>query len=266
MFTDRNLYFFYKKHDIAPEKVARLRRLAESNQINVVDKHEDANIIVSIGRDGAFLQAVRKTGFRDDALYAGVSTTGQLSMYCDFHIDDHEKMVAAAKEKQVFVRTYPTIEVTVNDQTSFKCLNEFVIRSGVIKTFVIDVHIDDFHFETFRGDGMVIATPTGSTAYNKSVNGAVVDPLIPCFQVSELSSLNNNRYRSLGSSFILSEGRTLKLYVTQQTNSHPAMGMDNEALSIQHVKNITVKLSDTQIKTIRLRDNSFWHKVKRRFL
>ena len=57
--------------------------------------------------------------------------------------------------------------------------------------------INENHFETFRGDGMIISTPTGSTAYNKSVSGAVVDPLIPCMQVSELASLNNNNYRTL---------------------------------------------------------------------
>lgn len=262
----RNIFFFYNKHAIDQAKVETLYKLAEQYHFTVVENHENANIIVSIGRDGAFLQAVRKTGFRNDCLYAGISTTGQLSMYCDFHIDDHDKMIAAITEERVEVRRYPTIEVTVDEQTSFHCLNEFVIRSGVIKTLVIDVFIDDFHFETFRGDGMVIATPTGSTAYNKSVKGAVVDPLLPCFQVSELSSLNNNRYRSLDSSFILSGNRRLKLNITQQANSYPTMGMDNEALSIQHVDSIIVTLSNTVIKTIKLKDNSFWHKVKRRFL
>ncbi|KAF0819518.1 putative NAD kinase [Bacillus sp. ZZV12-4809] len=131
---------------------------------------------------------------------------------------------------------------------------------------VIDVFIDDFHFETFRGDGMIVATPTGSTAYNKSVNGAVVDPLLPCMQVSELASLNNNRYRTLGSSFILSENRQLTLKVVQDGNDHPTMGMDNEALSIQHVEKIDIKLSSKIIKTVKLKDNSYWEKVKRTFL
>lgn len=266
MFNRRNIFFFYNKYAIDQQKVEPLFELAEQYNYTVVENHADANIIVSIGSDGAFLQSVRKTGFRDDCLYAGISTTGQLSMYCDFHIDDHEKMIEAITQEQVEVRRYPTIEITIDEQTSFRCLNEFVIRSGVIKTFVIDVFIDDFHFETFRGDGMVIATPTGSTAYNKSLKGAVVDPLLPCFQVSELSSLNNNRYRSLDSSFILSGNRTLKLIVSQQANSYPAMGMDNEALSIQHVDTIVARLSDKEIKTIKLKDNSFWEKVKRRFL
>jgi NAD+ kinase len=113
---------------------------------------------------------------------------------------------------------------------------------------------------------MIIATPTGSTAYNKSVNGAVVDPLLPCIQVSELASLNNNRYRTLGSSFILSGQRKLTLKISPEGNHYPLIGMDNEALSIQHIEKIDIALSDRVIKTVRLKDNSFWEKVKRTFL
>ncbi|KUP05494.1 inorganic polyphosphate kinase [Bacillus coahuilensis m2-6] len=262
----KNIFFYSRKDDDSLGKTAFLKEAADRYDFYVVDKHEDANIIVSVGGDGTFLQAVRQTGFREDCLYAGVSTTGGLSMYCDFHMDDTSKMVDVLANENLEVRRYPTIEVKVDDNTSFYCLNEFSIRSGVIKTFVIDVHIDNLHFETFRGDGMIISTPTGSTAYNKSVNGAVVDPMLPCIQVSELASLNNNRFRTLGSSFILSDQRKLVLNVVQDGNDYPIMGIDNEALSIQHVESVEVGLSGKMIKTLKLKDNSFWHKVQRTFL
>ncbi|QED48939.1 NAD kinase [Cytobacillus dafuensis] len=266
MSTRRNIYFYHKKDSDMNLKVKPLYELAKFHHFTIVNDYKKANIIVSIGGDGTFLQAVRKTGFRDDCLYAGISTLGSLSMYCDFHIDNTDKMIEAMTNEQIEVRRYPTIEVTIDDQTSFYCLNEFSIRSAIIKTFVLDVLIDDLHFETFRGDGMVVATPTGSTAYNKSLRGSIVDPLLPCLQVSEMASLNNNRYRTLGSSFILSGERKLTLEVVQDGNDHPTMGMDNEALSIQHVEKIDIKLSDKKIKTVKLKDNSFWEKVKRTFL
>ncbi|MDX8359282.1 MULTISPECIES: NAD kinase [Bacillaceae] len=266
MFNRRNIFLFYKSDPVLDKQVESLYTIAEQYGFKIVNDYKDANIIVSIGGDGTFLQAVRKTGFQEDCLYAGISNTGSLSLYCDFHIDDTDKMIEALKNEEVEVRKYPTINVSVDDMTSFQCLNECSIRSTIIKTFVIDVHIDDLHFETFRGDGMVIATPTGSTAYNKSVNGAVVDPLLPCMQVSEIASLNNNRYRTLGSSFILSGARKLTLKVVQDGNDFPTIGMDNEAVSIRHVNKIEIQLSDKKIKTVKLRDNSFWEKVKRRFL
>ncbi|MCH1627588.1 NAD kinase [Fredinandcohnia quinoae] len=262
----RNIYFFYKNEDRTMEYVKNLHQLAKEQSFTIVDDQKDANIIVSIGGDGTFLQAVRKTNFREDCLYAGISTTGSLSLYCDFHADDTDKMIEAMQNEKVEVRKYPTIEVKVDNNTSFHCLNECSIRSAIIKTFVVDVFIDDLHFETFRGDGLIIATPTGSTAYNKSVRGAVVDPLLPCLQVSELASLNNNRYRTLGSSFILSGDRKLTLKDVRDGNDFPIIGMDNEALSIKNVENIDIRLSEKRIKTVKLKDNSFWEKVKRTFL
>ncbi|MEH7122810.1 NAD kinase [Bacillus sp. JJ1532] len=266
MTTRRNVYFYYNNNSEMKEKVEPLHELALAHQFNIVTDYKKANIIASIGGDGAFLQAVRKTGFRDDCLYIGISTMDRPSLYCDFHIDHPDQMSEAMTNEKVEVRRYPTIEVSVDDQTSFYCLNEFSIRSAIIKTFVLDVFIDDFHFETFRGDGMVVATPTGSTAYNKSLKGSIVDPLIPCLQVSEMASLNNNRYRTLGSSFILSGDRKLTFGVVQDGNDHPTMAMDNEALSIQHVEKVDIKLSGKIIKTVKLKDNSFWEKVQRTFL
>jgi NAD+ kinase len=248
-------------------KTAPLTELAIRYGFTIVEDYRVANIIASVGDDGTFLQAVRKTGFRDDCLYMGISTNNSLSMYCDFRLDDTSKLIEAiTTNEQVKVRRYPTIEVTVDGKSTFPCLNEFSIRSAIIKTLVIDVFIDQLHIETFRGDGLIVATPTGSTAYNKSVNGSIVDPLLSCMQVSEVASVNTNRYRTLGASFIVGSERTLTLKVISEGNDHPTMGMDNEALSIRHVDKIEIKIRDKKIKTLKLKDNSFWDKVKRTFL
>lgn len=262
----RKMYFFYKKEQDLETKVNNLQLLAEANNFEVVKDYRTANIIVAVGGDGTFLQAVQKTGFKEDCLYAGISTEYASSFYCDFHIDETDKMVEAMTNEQIEVRKYPTIQVTVDDLSKFYCLNECSIRSAIIKTFAIDVYIDDLHFETFRGDGMIVSTPTGSTAYNKSVHGAVVDPMLPCFQVSELASINNNSYRTLGSPFILAGARKLTLKVVQDGNDYPTIGIDNEALSIRHVEKLDIQLADQKIKTVKLKDNSFWEKVKRTFL
>lgn len=262
----KNIYFFHKNDKASAEKIATLQELAERYGFTVVQEHGEANIIASIGGDGTFLQAVRKTGFRQDCLYAGIAVDGVRGLYCDFLIDNLHEMIDAMTMEQIEVRKYPIIKVDIDEEGSFYCLNEFSIRSGIVKTLVMDVFIDELHFETFRGDGMVISTPTGSTAYNKSVNGAVVDPMLPCMQVSEMASLNNNRYRTLGSSFILGEERKLLLKVVPDGNDYPTMGMDNEAISVQHVDKVEIQLSDKLIKTVKLKNNSFWEKVKRTFL
>ncbi|ARI76794.1 NAD kinase [Halobacillus mangrovi] len=262
----RNLYFYYHPNQELDKKLEPLIRLARDNDFHVVEDAKDANIIVAVGGDGTFLQAVRKTGFRQDCLYVGIRSHNEAGLYCDFSIDDHDEMVESMQNAEVEVRRFPVIEATVNNESTYLCLNECSVRSTLIKSIDIDVHIDDLHFETFRGDGLIVATPTGSTGYNKSTKGAVVDPKLPCFQVSELASLNNNRFRTLGSSFILSGERTLKLQVTQDGNDYPVIGMDNEAYSIRNIKEVSVKLSDNVIKTVKLKNNTYWDRVKRTFL
>ena len=112
---------------------------------------------------------------------------------------------------------------------------------------------------------MIIFTPTGSTAYNTSVKFAVIDPRLPSFQVTELTSLNNNRYRTLRTSFILSNERKLTLNIQQEGNEFPAIAADNEALGIKQVEKVETRLSDKVIRTAKLADNSFFEKVQRTF-
>src|SRR5688572_20705952 len=95
MNTRRNIYFFHAPNAEMLSKVEYLSELAKQHSYEVIQDFTKANIIVSIGDDGTFLQAVRKTGFREDCLYAGISTTGNLNMYCDFHLEDSDKMIDA---------------------------------------------------------------------------------------------------------------------------------------------------------------------------
>ncbi|MFC3883241.1 hypothetical protein ACFOU2_06790 [Bacillus songklensis] len=86
----RNVYLFYKKSEELVAKVQSLYQLAAEYDFKIVDNMQEANIIVAIGGDGAFLQAVRQSRFRDDCLYAGISTSDHSSFYCDFHIDNFD--------------------------------------------------------------------------------------------------------------------------------------------------------------------------------
>ena len=68
----RNIYFYHKRDDGLLLKMAPLLELAKRYDFTIVDDYRKANIIASVGDDGTFLQAVRKTGFREDCLYMGI--------------------------------------------------------------------------------------------------------------------------------------------------------------------------------------------------
>lgn len=262
----KNVYFF----DPFGKDTERIRKdlieVFKSIDINTVDSSAEADLIASIGGDGTFLQAVRKTGFRNDCVYIGIAIERDDYMYVDFCYKDGHEIEEALTSEATHVRNYPTIEVKINDNQSSFCLNEFTLRSSIVKTIMMDIYIDDFLFEQFHGDGILVCTPTGSTGYNKSLGGAVVDPLVKAIQVTELASVNNNKYRTLGTSFLLNKDRPLTLMIDKSRDYYPIMSLDNEALSLQNTEQVSIKVSDRVIKTLKLPNNTFWHKAQRNFL
>ena len=68
-------------------------------------------------------------------------------------------------------------------------------------TLVVDVNIRGKHFERF-GDGLCISTPSGSTAYNKALGGALIHPSLEAMQIAE-TSINNRVFRTVGSPLVL---------------------------------------------------------------
>lgn len=262
---ERNRLYFYS-HGVEEAKVAAYKQHAENVGFEIIQEPAQADVVASIGGDGQFLQAVRKTGFRQDCLYVGISTETELGFYCDFHLEFPEQIKEAVSVDTVEVRRYPVLEVSIDQELPFYCLNECSIKTSTIKAISIEVWVDDLLFETFKGDGLVISTPTGSTGYNKSINGAIIDPLLPCFQVGELASVNNRRYRTISSPFVVSSERTLYLKVEETENNFPIIGFDNEAFSVRFNHQLRINLSNKRIKTVKLKNNGFWNKVQRRFL
>lgn len=261
-----NIFFFHKPTVETEQKLAPLKDMAIKHGFQIVDDFQQADIIVSFGGDGAFIQALHKTDFKEDCLYFALNTGDHLGFYADFPIDQFEFMMNNINKGDFKILKYPTIEVTIDNQKPFYCINECSIRSNVIRTFVIDVFIDDLLFETFRGDGLIASTPTGSTAYNKSVGGAVVDPRIPSIQLTEIASINNNEYRTLSSPLILSDHTVLTLKIVQDGNDHPVIGADNEALSIRHCHDVQIKVGDRKVSMLKMKDCSFFRKVRKTFL
>lgn len=209
---------------------------------------------------------MRRSNFRDDCVYLGIAIDSARYFYVDFHYQDIKSLEEAFERDDIDVRNYPALEVKVNDNKPSYCLNEFTLRSSIVRTIKMDVYINDFLFEQFNGDGILVSTPTGSTGYNKSIGGAVVDPLIHAMQITELASVNNNTYRTLGTSFLLNKERPLTLLIDKNTDYYPVMSLDNEALSVRNTEKVELRMGDKLIKTLKLKNNTFWHKTQRNFL
>ncbi|MDI9519022.1 MAG: NAD(+)/NADH kinase, partial [Bacillota bacterium] len=133
----------------------------------------NSEIIIVIGGDGTFLKAVHNNIDRlDEVSFYGIHT-GTLGFFTDYKSDEVEEFVYDLINKKPILREYQLLKVKVDNNDVYYALNEMRIEN-VVRTQVLNVTLNGEEFETFRGTGMCVSTQLGSTAYNRSLKGAVI--------------------------------------------------------------------------------------------
>lgn len=241
------------------------RHLLDFDLIHDEDKPD---IVISIGGDGTLLYAFhRYRNQLDQIAFVGIHT-GHLGFYADWIPEEMEKLVIAIAKTPYQVVEYPLVEVIIRYQhggkeTSYLALNESTVKS-VEQTLVMDVEIRGQHFERFRGDGLCISTPSGSTAYNKALGGAIIHPSIAAIQVTEMASINNRVFRTIGSPLILPAHHTFMLKPVNGPDFQ--ITVDHLTLLHKDVKSIQFRVADEKVRFARFRPFPFWKRVHDSFI
>ena len=158
---------------------------------------DDPDLVISVGGDGTMLLSVHQY-MEQKVSFVGVHT-GTLGFFTDYQKDEITELIAAIKADHYQMTPRHLLEVDVYHKAgkeTYLALNEMRIDHGYT-TQVIDVYIDDELLEVFRGNGLCVSTPSGSTAYNKSIGGAVIYPGSPLMQLTEVAAIQHNAYRIL---------------------------------------------------------------------
>lgn len=240
------------------------KRIKES--LNKYYTYDETNpdLVISIGGDGTILEAVHH--YLDvDCYFVGIHT-GTLGFYTDYQIDQIDQFIEDVTSQQYHTNKRHMLEIKINKKDSvetYYALNELRLDQG-LQAQVIDIYINDVLFERFRGNGLCVSTPSGSTAYNKSLGGAIIYPGIPLMQLTEVAGIHHNAYRSLGSSLILDESQTIKL-VGNQFN-HTLIGIDHIHLQLEDIESIEIKIGKKYVNFIEYKEMSFIRRVRRAFI
>ncbi len=139
----------------------------------------DADLIVVLGGDGTMISAARLSG-DNDTLVLGINY-GSLGYLTDFRIEEMFPALEAiiAGEYEIDRRVMLKTEHWRGDEklSSGRILNDVVVNKAALARIIeIDVRLNDLFVNTFRADGLIVSTPTGSTAYNLSAGGPIVYP------------------------------------------------------------------------------------------
>ena len=213
----------------------------------------------NFGRDGALLDTVTMIK-NSDIPVLGVNA-GRLGFLANINQDDILLAVKALKDKDFKLDERSLLQVEnkilTADNISNYALNEVTVHkkdsSSMLK---IDASLDNEYLNTYWSDGLIVATPTGSTAYSLSCGGPIITPGSNNFVITPISPHNLNlRPMVVGddvSIMLEAESRESQFLVT----------MDSRSISLANNESILIKKADFSIKLVELPDHNFLKTVR----
>lgn len=148
----------------------------------------EADVAVSFGGDGSFLRTAAWVAHREIPI-VGVNT-GHLGFLASCSIDELASLPAVLDEGRYSVRSHSLLEVVEPRVDGWPyALNEVTVTKGEGASIVnVAARLDGIDLANYKADGLIVATPTGSTAYNLSVGGPIVQPTAPVFVLSPIAA------------------------------------------------------------------------------
>lgn len=227
-----------------------------------------ASLMICIGGDGTILDALHKYDFPKLPII-GVNT-GHLGFFQEVESHQLDEFIFNYKNGRCRLQPLSTVAAIVhlNDGKSvkFNALNEIIIKRHNNQAAHLSLSIEGSFIEKFTGDGLVIATSAGSTAYNYSLGGSIVDPRLNLLQVTPIAPMNTTAYRSFTSSILLPSDLHLDVIPDRERVEKNVVIADGKSHMFENVSHIEVGVSRVVVNLLRFESYDFWTKVKSKFL
>lgn len=260
--------FIYSNNDsVSLEVKKKLDNLFTSLNIGMTANFSnDVDFVISIGGDGTFLSTVKEINYTDIPIL-GINT-GHLGFYAEYTPNELDEVVLTCKENNYKIQNYKTIKVDAELEdkkiTLDPALNDVFVKHGSSSIVHLDLYIGKELIENFSGDGILVSSSAGSTAYNYSLGGSIVDPRNNLLQITPVAPANNAAYRSITSSLVVPANETINIVPKDEDNT--ILVVDGNENRLTRIKKISIALQDKEIKIVRRNNYSFWSKVRSKFL
>ncbi|MBQ2785340.1 MAG: NAD(+)/NADH kinase [Oscillospiraceae bacterium] len=222
-----------------------------------------AQLIVCFGGDGTILH-MAKTATRTGIPLLGVNigTMGFMAELESTELDQLKRL--AVDDYTMDSRMMLDVTVMRDKDIVFHdiSLNDVVITKGAVARIVhLGVECDGVQAMECDGDGVIIATPTGSTAYNLSAGGPVVEPEAQNILITPICAHDMS-----SRCMVASENRVITVQLTRNARRNAFLSVDGgKALRLNMGDVATIKKSERQTRLIRLKDRSFYDLVNAKF-
>ena len=235
-----------------------------SKKIKIFDRiNSDFDFVFSIGGDGSMLHSVTKT--QDSNIPILGINTGRLGFLTSLQKESLKSGINQLINSKYSIIKRSLLEVSIPglNENIFDfnfALNEIsVSRKNTASLISISSFLNDLPLTTFWADGLIIATPTGSTGYSLSSVGPIMTPQTSSFVLTPIAPHNIN-IRPL----IINDDNEIKLQVTGRAKEH-LISLDSRILTLPSETEILIKKAPFYIYTVELDDNSFINTLREKF-
>ena len=247
-----------------PFEVDRSYELPKDLRFQKLDRElNSADGVICFGGDGTILH-MAKTATRRGLPILGVNI-GTMGFMAELESTELDKLSQLVTGEFTLDRRM-MLDVTVQRDRDIIfhdiCLNDVVITKGAVARIVhLSVHCDNVQAMECSGDGVIISTPTGSTAYNISAGGPIVEPEAKNIIVTPICS------HDVGTRCIVtSDKRVITTHIVRNSRRNAFLSVDGgKTLRLNMGDETIVKKSNLETKLIRLKDRSFFDVVNTKF-
>jgi len=224
------------------------------------DDFPDVDMLVSIGGDGTLLECVSLV--RDSQVPIWGVNTGRLGFLTYTSLDDVEEALAGILSGSYTIESRSMIEVKADGVEPFfpSALNEVTLQKQDSSMITVHAYIDGEFLGTYWADGVIVATPTGSTAYSLSIGGPIVAPNSNVFVISPIAPHNLNM-RPL----VLPDTSELRLEV-ESREGNAIWSLDNYRYEIKSGASIVLTKSKSKINFIKFKSSNFCINLRNKLL
>lgn len=243
--------------DRSDSSIDSIATTLESELADVVEfvsiENEESNLAIAIGGDGTLIRHGRALAEKNIPL-VGVNS-GRLGFLARFDVNSLIKNRKEIFTKSPAILKAMLLDVSVDNQPPTISMNEAMIAAGApFRLLELGLTIDGVPAPTLRGDGVIIATPTGSTAHNASVGGPIVDPSTSAFILTPIAA------HSLAVRPIVLEGKANITIEVVQANEGTSLVIDGQVHCIlkQGMK-LRVQQSTHSLSIVLNPSYSYWN-------
>lgn len=244
-----------------PEAVAKFSPDIQSkvSEVPISEFGKFADIVISFGGDGTILSASQNLIHTDIPIMG--FNVGKLGFLAEFCVENLEKAIYNMLEGNYRLVDRSVIESTINGEKLF-ALNDFVIeKKDSSRMITIQAFANDHYIGEYRADGLIIATPTGSTAYSLSCGGPIIAPSTNVFCLTPISP-HSLSLRPL----VIADSNELKFTISSPAGKVNFVADGQIERTLNDGESVILTLSENKVKLVKPMDSSFFDLLRNKLL